>query len=499
MRVAVIDLGSNSFRLQLSEVAEDGATAGIHQERRMLHLGAVVGTHGRLPDESVRAAIETSRELADVAERVGCDRVFAVATSALREADNGPEVVDRISTAIGTPVKVVDGLTEARLSFIGAQAAIRLAPGPRLVADLGGGSLELAAGEGSSIAWSTSHLLGVSRVHAMLGGREVLAATDIDRVRRLVDDELGDPTRLDVPEQVVAVGGAVRALADLVAGRRSSWMPGSINHILLTAEELAEATDLMAPLDAEARVEDLGVRESRATDLPVAGAILSAVMGRLRIPSVVVSDWGLRAGVLYDGLDLPIPVGDEVWERSALGLLRRFLPDDPHPLHVAGLVDQLWPQLEPIHGLEDDDRRVAMTAALLHDIGKSLALDGHHRHSASLVEHAGLRGLEPDELASVLSLVRYHRGGPPRRSYPPFASLDRAHRRRTRVMAAILQLADALDRSRDGTVQQVVVGDDGDSLLIRLLGDGAVAPDRAAEGRLAYVAETLERSLEFVT
>jgi exopolyphosphatase/guanosine-5'-triphosphate,3'-diphosphate pyrophosphatase len=500
MRVAVIDLGSNSFRLQLSEVTGDGAIAGIHQERRMLHLGAVVGTHGHLPDDAVRLAIGTARELADVAERVGCDRVFAVATSALREAANGPEVVDLISAAIGTPVRVVDGLTEARLSFLGAQAAVRLEPGPRLVADLGGGSLELAVGEGREVEWSTSHLLGVSRVHALVGGREVLDEADLERIDHLVGQELDPAVGRGIPPQAVAVGGAVRALADLVAGRRSTWVPGSINHISLDVEDLDEATRLMAPLDAEARVEDLGVRESRAADLPVAGAILSGTLRRLRIPSIVVSDWGLRAGAVYDGLDLPIPEGDEVWERSALGLLRRFLPDDDHPPHVAELVRQLWPQLEPLHDLHRDDLRVVVTAALLHDVGKSLALDGHHRHSAYLVEHAGLRGLDPPELASVLSLVRYHRGGPPRRSYPPYASLDKAHRHRTRTMAAVLQLADALDRSRDGSVQRVVVGDDGTSLIIRLLGEAPLPPEGgSADARLAYVSDTLGRSIEFAT
>ncbi|MEX1280954.1 MAG: Ppx/GppA phosphatase family protein [Acidimicrobiia bacterium] len=498
MRVAVLDLGSNSFRLQLSEIDATGTISGIHQERRMLHLGGVVALEGRLPDDVAERAVGTARGLVDVAERIGTDRVFVVATAALREAANGAEVVERLGTAVGVPVKVVDGDEEARLAFIGAQAAIRLDPGDRLVADLGGGSLELAAGEGRTVRWSTTHPLGVSRLHAELGGRERLKGKHRRAIEAAVDREL-ETVDQPIPDQVVVVGGAVRALAELVLADRGGWVPPSVNHARLTLDDLASVTDRLAPLTASERVDEHDVSEARAANLPIAGVVLTAAMDRLGIESVTVSDWGLRTGLLVDALDLDLPDGEAVWRRSAAALADRFLPDDPHPGTVAGLVDQLWPQLRPLHELGEDDRRIVVVAALLHDIGKALALDGHHRHSAYLVEHAALRGLTPDELAAVLALVRYHRGGPPRRRYAPYGSLSGSRRREVRRMSAVLQLADALDRSRDGAVERVVVGDDGATLMLRLEGRDPRAPEPGPSAfRLEHVAKELGRRLEFV-
>lgn len=498
MRVAVLDLGSNSFRLQLSEVGPDESITGIHQERRMLHLGGVVALHGHLPAPEATLAVTTARDLADVAERVGCDRLFAVGTSALRQAANGAEIVDRIGQVIGTTVKIVDGIEEARLAFLGAQTAVRLPAGDRLVLDLGGGSLELALGEGTDLRWSTTHLLGVSHLHAVVGGGEVLKKKHLRAIEEAVTSDLSGIEPVSAP--AVAVGGSVRALGDLIAVGRSAWVPDSVNHVRVTVDEVADLTSRMAPLTAAERIDRLDVSASRAVDLPVAGAVLASTMRRLGLESVVVSDWGLRTGVLVDALGLSLPTGEEVWRRSAEGLRRRFLPEDDHPTHVARLVEQLWPQLAPHHRLPDSDRRVVVAAALLHDIGKSLALTGHHRHSAYLVEHAGLRGLDPEELAAVLSLVRYHRGGAPKRRYAPFGSLDRGHQARVGRMGAVLQLADALDRGRDGAVEQVVVGDDGSSLLLRLIGESGPRPPEPgpSEARLSYVAETFGRRLEFV-
>lgn len=498
MRAAVIDLGSNSFRLQLSQLGRDGTISSVHEERRMLHLGGVVALHGHLPEASVRRAIGAARELADLTERVGCDRTFAVATSALREAANGPEVVDELSRAIGIQVKVVDGLEEARLSFLGAGAAVRLPEGERMVLDLGGGSLEVAIGTGPWPDRTTTHLLGVSRLHALIGVPDALDRPTRRRLADLVTAGLaGAPT--DHAGPVVAVGGSIRAIAEVVAARRSSWVPPSVNHITMTRDEVVAVTKEMSPLGQHDRVDIMGVRESRAVDLPVAGVILSTAMAHLGTDRVVVSDWGLRTGVLVEGLGLKVPVGEAVWRRSVDALRDRFLPDDPHPEHVEELVGQLWLQLEPLHRLPGEDLRVVTAGALLHDIGRALSFDGHHKHSAYLVEHAGLRGLEPDELAAVLALVVSHRGGPPKRRYPPFASLPSRYRDRVLRMAALLQLADALDRPRDGAVREVVVGDDGGSLIIRLRGVD-VSPPRpgAADARIAHAEAVFGRRIEFV-
>jgi len=160
---------------------------------------------------------------------------------------------------------------------------------------------------------------------------------------------------------------------------------------------------------------------------------------------------------------------------------------------------ELFARTEHLHRLDARDLALIETAAHLHDIGRALSLTGHHRHSAYLVEHADVRGLSPDDLAMVLALVRSHRGGPPKISYPPFRAMGPDQRGRARVMAALLLLADALDRPRDGSVQRIEVDDAEGTLRIRTIGTN-VAPDRAGmQDRVEYAESIFRRKIEFTS
>jgi exopolyphosphatase/guanosine-5'-triphosphate,3'-diphosphate pyrophosphatase len=496
MRVAVVDMGSNTFRLLVSEARPDGALSTQHIERYMLHLGGVVGEHGTITDAAFARAIEATRSIGGFIERMGVDRVIAVATAALRDASNGPEVADHLSGILGVPVRILEGTDEARLSFLGVHAAIAFEGETHAVVDLGGGSLELALGNGPEMSAGFSWPIGVSRLRALVGRPEAIDADTESRLRTLVDDALADTPPVAPGTEVALIGGTVRAIARLVADRSRPWVPRSLNHLRVTRADVDEALKLLAPRSARERVDELSVDPDRAEALGVAAVILSEVLHRLDIGEAMLSDWGLRTGAILDGLGIAPPEGPEVRMRSVRALREEFLGDDPHPAHVADLALQLMDQTAPLHGLTDDERELVEVAAHLHDIGRSLSLSGHHRHSAYLVEHADLRGISPDDLGAVLSLVRFHRGGAPKVSYPPFRAMPAAQRSRVRVMAALLQLADALDRPRDGSVHRVVAADTGTSLLLRTPGVDLRPHIAEMEARLAYAGSVLGRRVE---
>ncbi|MGH8874148.1 MAG: HD domain-containing protein [Acidimicrobiia bacterium] len=453
MRAAVIDLGSNSFRMLVASVAGNGHITPVLREREMLHLGAVMAREGSIPSHEADRAVSAARNLANLADRIGVDATFPVATSAIRESSNQDEIVARIETAIGSSVRVLDGLDEARLSYLGAQAAVAV-EGPTVVLDLGGGSLEVAAGDGTEMARGWSFPLGVSRLHSLCADWPIVGEAEASCLRSRVSEALRGTT--EAPGRAVAIGGPVRAVAEAVVRQAAGWRPPSLNRLDVSRSQVAELTARLTPLTPEQRIERFQVKASRAERLATAGIILETALDALDLDGFLMSDWGLREGVLLDAVGARLPASGRALRASATrALLASLTPGDSHPEHVAGLGRLLGETLAGKLGLDSAGLELVEHALLLHDVGRSVSLQGHHKHSTYLVEHADLRGFSPRELAVLLSLIHCHRGGPPKGSFEPYRSLSPDDQDLTRRLAALVQLADALDRARDGSVESV--------------------------------------------
>ena len=460
MRYAVLDLGSNSFHLLVADV-EGSAVAPVRREREMLHLGRALARHGRIPLDLEVRAVATVDRLADLARRSGAQELVAVGTEALR----GPEraaLVARLSEVVGTPVEILDGAEEARLAYLGARASVDVEQEPTLVIDLGGGSLELAIGTGERILWACSLPLGASRLTAMLDPidssdpddmDEPVSARQLDELRVHIARQL-DPAVATVsehaPATVLAVGGTVRALARLLAVRADRWLPSTVNQAPLTLDELADAVADLTEVGTAERARMPGVKSRRADHLHVAAMVLEATLRRVGGASARVSDWGLREGVLLHRFGkIRVPQGATLREQQVSWLQRAFTPDDAHPDHVAASAVRLFDASAELHGHGTHARELLSHAAHLHAIGSALALRRQQEHGAYLIEHAELRGFDPEELAVLHTLVRFHPSRGISQRSPAFASLPAQTRDMTSDLLALLQVADALDASHD--------------------------------------------------
>ncbi|MFU8840210.1 MAG: HD domain-containing protein [Nitriliruptoraceae bacterium] len=480
VRSAILDLGSNSFHVLVADV--DGRdVVPVLREREMLHLGRAVALHGRIPDERREAARAVVAHLADRARRAGAAEVTAVATAAIRDAEDGAQVLAELSTAAGSEVEVLDGLEEARLAYLGVRAAIAVTREPVLVLDLGGGSLELAVGIGDQVQWATSLPLGVSRLSASVPTdppkrREIRALRD--HVDAALDPVLDRVAGLG-PRGSIAVGGTVRALARVVAATEGRWLPATVNHLDVPTSALQRLRDRLVSIDTVTRGRIPGMKSRRADHLHVAAVILTRALERLGLAEVTVSDWGLREGLLLDRhavSSAPSPL--ELRATQVTGLRRRFVPDDAHPVHVAHLAGLLFDGTAALHGLGDEDRALLQHAAALHTVGEALALRRQQVHGAYLVENAELRGFTPTEMAMLVTLVRYHASRGISSDHPAFAGLSTTDKARTERLLALLQVADALDRGRDQAVTGVGVAADEDTLVLTAHGGGlAITPD----------------------
>ena len=498
MRRAVLDLGSNSFHLLVADI--DGSTVHpVRREREMLHLGRAVARHGSVPVDLGVRAVATVERLSELARRSGAEEVVAVGTETLRRSGRD-DLVAAISEAAGTPLALLDGEEEARLAYLGARAGVDTVDEPTLVLDLGGGSLELAVGAGERTLWATSLPLGASRLSAMLDPGQ--GETDEDRpprrdaVARLRAHvvELLEPAVAVVdshaPASTIAVGGTVRSLARLLAVRSGRWLPATVNQAPLDVEELSDAAaDLLAVGTLE-RGRMPGVKSRRADHLHVAAVVLEELLVRLPAAPVRVSDWGLREGVLLHRFGrVRVPDGPALRAGQVAWLRRTFSGDDVHPGHVAATVERLFDATSALHGHGARERELLGHAAHLHSIGTALALRRQQEHGAYLLEHAELRGFDPDELAVLLTLVRFHPSRGISRRFPPYASLDTEARERTADLLALLQVADALDAAHDQRAVLEGVRRSRGSLELELAAPPSTVTERAVRDRSMLLTE----------
>nr|WP_274388049.1 Ppx/GppA phosphatase family protein [Salsipaludibacter albus] len=492
--MSVLDLGSNSFHVLVADVDETGMVVPVAREREMLHLGAVVAEHGSIPDDVRADAVAVVAHFTALATRLGAEQRLAVATSALRDADNGPSVVAHMEIAADTTIRVIDGHEEGELAFAGVAASLGAATSPRLMLDLGGGSLELAVGTGHTVDHATTFPVGVSRLAGMLAD-DPPSKKDVTRLRQHVREVLApaiDDFPLDDVTQVVAVGGTVRALARVAAARAGRWLPATLNLLHLERAQFTDLRKRLTRMDRDDRLDEPGMKAKRADHVHVAATIVDTVLRELGIDEVVVSDWGLREGVLLQARAAVPPALPELREREVVRMQQTFLPDDPHLDHVGGLAARLFDATTDLHDLDEADRDLLVAGARLHGVGQSLALRRQHHHGAYLIEHMELRGFSPRETAMLCCMARFHSTRGMSAKFPAFAAMDDTDREVARQLVALVQVADGLDRARDQAVDDVEVRRNRDVVGLRLRGDQLHVAVEEVQRRTAFFEQVFD-------
>jgi exopolyphosphatase/guanosine-5'-triphosphate,3'-diphosphate pyrophosphatase len=465
VRIAALDLGSNSFHLLVADAHPDGTFEPLARDKEMLRLGSVVAATGQVGDTAAEAAIETVRRFRALAESLRAEEIVACATAALREARDSAAVVDRIETATGIKVRVINGREEARLIFGAIRASVVIDPGPALAMDLGGGSLELMVGGPRGMGWSTSLKLGVGRLTTDLVRTDPPSGGDRRRIVHAVSTAVGrvlPDIASFVPRVAIGSSGTLETLIRLAAGRRGGSLPASVNQLAVRIQELDALTHDLLSMTSDERAELPGV-DARRADLLPAGALLAVtVLDLTGLDELIGCEWALREGMVLDAIRRHSRaewLGDPraIRRESVLGLCRRSGWNERHATKVARLALDVFDGTTSLHRLGDGDRELLELGALVHDIGEHVSMEGHERHTAYLIENGRLRGFRPDEVAMLACLGRFHKRGSPKTSFEPFARLSDADRERVSKMIAILQIADGLDRSHGGPVHKVEI------------------------------------------
>ena len=481
MRVAAIDIGTNSIHMIVVEIRPDLSFGVIDREKEMVRLGAG-GLDGRaLTPEAMHAALQVLSKFRRLAESHRVDDVIAVATSATREAENGGDFLRAVTQQTGIRPRVISGTEEARLIHQAAVYGVSLPGDAAVVVDIGGGSVEVTRGAGSSIDLGRSFKLGVIRLTERFIKSDPLDARDERKLVKHVDGEIGKYLDQIVRagfDRVVGTSGTILSLGSVVGAAEGKAAGGSLRNRRISAKQLHRIRKDLTSIELERRLRVPGL-EPRRADLAVAGAILlDEILRRLGAADITLCDLSLREGLVLDYIARhrkEIAQADrypDVKRRSVFELAERCNYWPEHSQQVARLAMALFDHTRAIHGLTDRERELLEYASLLHDIGVHISYERHHKHSYYLITNGHLRGFEPEEIEVIALVARYHRQATPKRKHDGFGGLKRRTRRTVRTLAAILRLAESLDRSHSQIISGLELHDRGDDDLLQIRSTG---------------------------
>jgi exopolyphosphatase/guanosine-5'-triphosphate,3'-diphosphate pyrophosphatase len=499
MRIAAIDIGTNSLHMIVVRVRPDLSFEVIDREKEMVRLGAG-GLDGRaLTPEAMHAALQVLSKFRRLADSHRVDEIIAVATSATREAENGSEFLQAIVEKTGIRARVISGTEEARLIHQAAVYGVGLGGDVVIVIDIGGGSVEITRGSGPNMDAGRSFKLGVIRLTERFVKSDPLAPRDERKLRRYIDGELGKYVSQLAREgfdRVIGTSGTIQSLGAVALAERG-WSSTTLRNRRISAKQLRRAQKQLVARDMQERLRVPGL-EPRRADLAVAGSILlDAILRRLGAADITLCDLSLREGLVLDYIARhrkEIAQADrypDVRRRSVFELAERCNYWPEHAQQVARLALALFDQTRIVHGLTDREREWLEYAALLHDIGVHISYERHHKHSCYLIKNGDLRGFDPEEIEVIALVARYHRQATPKRNHEEYGEFGRKRRQTIRTLAAILRLAESLDRSHSQPVSGLELHDRGDDGLLQLRTSGDAELELWAGQRHAAAFERL--------
>jgi exopolyphosphatase / guanosine-5'-triphosphate,3'-diphosphate pyrophosphatase len=507
--LAAIDLGTNSFHLLVARMSDDGFEV-VTRQKEMVRLGHGGGEMERISPEALERGISALTRMKMLADRHGAP-VRAVATSAVREAENASEFIARAFDEAGVVVEVVSGVEEARLIHLGVLQALPVFERRALVVDVGGGSTEVLVGERGTELAARSFKLGAVRLTDRFFPGKALHPAAVSACRNHVRSALTVLKR-EVDslghELAIASSGTAETVARLALLGRGGTLPRSLNASRWTADEHRAVVARLVrarTIDERQRVE--GLDPARA-DIILAGAlILEGVVDVFGITEFTFSDYALREGVLLDTVQRHANLADgspdhhlrDVARRSVRRLADRCDDDPAHSAHVATIAAKLFDATADVHGLGVEHRDLLEAAALLANVGLVISHSRHHLHSYYVIRNSELVGFTDREIELVALVARYHRKSSPKPGHPEYARLAPDDRRVVRVLAGILRVAIGLDRSHDGRVTGISVHTGRHRIVIEPTSDHGndLGLERyAATERCELLAAELDRRIE---
>jgi len=505
-KIAVIDVGTNSIHMVLADVQPDGSYKILDRFKNTARLGDGAFETRRLSNDAIARGLDVLRQLVTLAKNKGYDRMIAVATSAVREAKNGGDFIDLVGEQTGLKVKVISGTEEARLIFLAVKNSVPLTEQPVLAVDVGGGSVELMAGNRDQLLHAKSLKLGAIRLADQFLKRTPPSDGLLRALEEIVTAHLKaaldsfKPKRFD---SLIATSGMAGNLAEVIHLRRTGRPLPQLNLATISLKDVKEIEQDLRRSTIKERLAMPGLDIKRVDTLFPAAIVLRRLMELSGRDELVLCDKAIREGVIYDYIarhrdrlkaEAEIP---DLRRRNVIALARRCHVPEVHSLHVAGLALRLFDQTRRLHGLGNQERDWLEYAAILHDIGYLINERQHHKHTYYLITHSDLGGLSSEELHIIANIARYHRRASPQIKHDGFEALPQKFKRIVRILASLLRIADGLDRTHFSVVRSLDVKLGSTVRITAHVAGDAELEAWAAKGRADLFERVFRRRVQF--
>lgn len=477
-RMAVIDMGSNSWRLIVVEYVPGVSFKVTDEVQESVRLGEGMSELPVLRPAAMDRAARAAQIYAAFCEASGIANIHAAATSAIRDASNQKRFLQRIERESGLQAHVLSGEEEAYYGYLAAVNSTTLENG--FVLDMGGGSLQISRVENRRPVQQVSFPMGAVRMTEAFLRSDPVTSREAAALAEHVREQL-QPLgwlRAEPGMRLIGEGGNVRLAARLM--QKKAGYPLDILHgYALSYGQVYTVRDELQHLSIAQRRRLPGMKAERA-DIALASAIvLQEIMRLAEVEAVEIGAQGLREGIFYEhffeasGPDrVNPPLFEDVRRASVLNLCHVYRFQERHADHIAHITGQMAAQIpDDLRSFDADGQALLWAAAMLHDIGVVVDYHDHHKHGSYLILNAGLPGYTHRELALIALLVRYHRKGQPQ--FDELAALMRPGDDEVLMqLSALLRLAEQIDRARDGGVRDVRLAVDGDRARLELFTSG---------------------------
>ena len=463
VRFCVIDCGTNSFHAIVVDAFPDATFEVLARQKEMVKLGEGEFAEGRLSEAAMERGLNALYTIKALGDEWGATAYIACATSAIREATNGGEYIDRVRRETGIVIQPISGETEAQLIHLAVSHALDLSD-PSLLVDIGGGSTEFIVADNKGLHHLVSLPLGAQRLTEQFVTTDPISVAERSALHAHIREALGgvfEEAKQHSVCRVVGSSGTLNSIAQVTAAAYGD-ADAPIHEQLFDAAHVREVTRRIIASDQNERIATPGIQERRADQIVAGAVLLDVVVENLGIERFRVSPDALREGIVLDYVARELkwirrlaPYRDRR-RQAVYELAMRLRFDRAHAEHVAALALTLFDAASPLHGRGHKAREFLEYAAILHDVGYAISRRNHHKHALYIIQEAELQGFTPGEKEVLANVARYHRAGVPAPNHTAFYELDPEDQRLVLELAAFLRLANGLDRSHCRTVTRLV-------------------------------------------
>lgn len=451
--LAAVDIGANSVRLKIARVVRKRLQV-LHEDREVVRLGESVFRTGALDPSAMELTVRVLKRFQKATQVHGATQVRVVATSALRDANNGGAFMQWVKAAIGWSVEVVSGVEEGRLIHLGVMANTRIGAGRVLLIDLGGGSCELILSYKGQIEHIYSLPLGAVRLTREFLQHDPPTEIELDQMRSYIGEEVGRIRREFTEHRInltVATSGTPAALSELWSAGQES------NTTAVPRAGLLRLTKKLSTMNVDQRRALRGIGLRRAEIILAGAHVFSELFTDLELTSFRYLPLGLRDGILaqmaadQEDIGLRKQLASER-ENSILNLASHYHVDLRFSTRVAEHAQRLFKLLAPVHHLPAEYANLLNAAAMLHEVGSFISRAGRRRHAFYILAHSELLGFSLPQRRFIAAIARYLGKSKITPASPSVRALAPADRLLLPQVVALLRLARAVEQGRRGAV-----------------------------------------------